>query len=99
MGVVPQVQSLQELQQVPEGGDVGVGQPQAWLWAWVILELVSPGCWGCSPQASREASSPKPMASVPVFPAGVGWGTVGLGAVGRGGRVLLLQLPVRGRRI
>lgn len=96
MGSVPQDQSLQELQKVLDGVDVGVGQPRALLWAWVILELVSPGCWGCSPQASRVGSSPKPMPTVSIFPAKVGWGTVGMGAVGQGGRVLLQQLPVRG---
>ena len=38
---ISQDQSLHDLQQVLDGIDVRVSQPQAWLWAWLVPELVS----------------------------------------------------------
>ena len=51
VGIIPQDQSLQELLQVLGEVDARVGQPQAWLWAWVVAKLISPGHWSHPPQA------------------------------------------------
>lgn len=60
-GIVPQGQSLHELQQVLGGIDVRVDHPKAQLCAWVLAELVSLGHCGHSPQVKgMEPSLPHP---------------------------------------
>lgn len=45
-GIVPQGQSLRELQQVLDGVGVKVDQPKAQPWAWVVSELLNLSIWG-----------------------------------------------------
>ena len=35
-GIVPQSQSLHQFQLVLDRVDARVGQPKAWLWAWIV---------------------------------------------------------------
>ena len=44
--IVPQDQSLHQLQEFLDRVDARVGQPKAWLWACLVAKLVSPDPWG-----------------------------------------------------
>lgn len=86
VGIVPQALSLHELQQLLDGVDVRVGQPKAWLWNWVVAELVIP--------IGVSASSPLPVVrDGAISPESRGQ----LSCEGQGQLALLLQCLERGR--
>lgn len=94
-GIVPQVQSLHELQQVLAGVDVRVCQPKAWLWASMVAKLVSPGSWGHPPQSKGWSQLPYMYALGVSSPWPVVWGGDHLSRVQ--GPLLLLKFPARGK--